>query len=473
MKKLTLLIALACIIQVTATSQSRLPGAEPTQGGQACLPDGIEFTTQVQINNFQSNHPNCTEIEGNVTIGKQWNSSDITNLAGLNVITKIDGYLDIRLNDNLTNLTGLDSLTTVGGLLEVFNSNILTDLTGLNQLTDVGGILYIAYNDALTNLDGLESLIYVGGDLVLRENKEMSNITSLNKLTTIDGGLEIRVNDALPNLSGLSSLTSLGGHLWIVGNDTLTDITDLAGISSVGNYMNISYNKNLLNLVGFNNITSIGDYLEIFNNDKLSSLSGLDNLTSINGKMAIMNNPSLTDLTAFENLTSIGGEFRISNNIILSSLIGLQNIAAASIADLYIHDNIALVTCEVKSVCDYLAAPNGAIYITNNSNGCNNQEEVVEACADFIGEIGLLNNISIHPNPFSNSTTIEYELMQASNVQITIYNHLSKQVEMIEQKQSAGKQQVVWNAEGLPAGIYHCVFKTEYGTQTLKMIKLK
>ena len=56
MKKLTLLIALACIIQATAFSQS-------------CLPEGITFTTQAHIDNFQTNYPNCTEIEGNVTIG--------------------------------------------------------------------------------------------------------------------------------------------------------------------------------------------------------------------------------------------------------------------------------------------------------------------------------------------------------------------------------------------------------------------
>jgi hypothetical protein len=43
---------------------------------------------------------------------------------------------------------------------------------------------------------------------------------------------------------------------------------------------------------------------------------------------------------------------------------------------------------------------------------------------------------------------------------------------MIEEKHSNGKHQIIWDAEGLPAGIYYCVLKTEYGTQTMKMIKL-
>ncbi len=77
------------------------------------------------------------------------------------------------------------------------------------------------------------------------------------------------------------------------------------------------------------------------------------------------------------------------------------------------------------------------------------------------------------PNPFTTSTTIAYELQQPSTIQITIYNHLGKQVEVMEKNQSAGKQQLVWNGEGMPVGVYFCVLKTESGIQTLKMIKMK
>ena len=56
---------------------------------QPCLPQGITFNTQEQIDNFQTNHPNCTEIEGGVKI----EGNDITNLDGLNVITSIGEYL--------------------------------------------------------------------------------------------------------------------------------------------------------------------------------------------------------------------------------------------------------------------------------------------------------------------------------------------------------------------------------------------
>jgi len=47
--------------------------------------------------------------------------------------------------------------------------------------------------------------------------------------------------------------------------------------------------------------------------------------------------------------------------------------------------------------------------------------------------------ICFYPNPFTTSTTIEYELTEPSTVQLTIYDYLGKQVEVIETKQAQGK----------------------------------
>lgn len=77
------------------------------------------------------------------------------------------------------------------------------------------------------------------------------------------------------------------------------------------------------------------------------------------------------------------------------------------------------------------------------------------------------------PNPFTTSTTIEYELTSPSSVQLIIYDYLGKQVDRMELQQSNGKQQITWNAKGRPAGVYTCVLKSKSGTQTVKMIKLK
>jgi len=98
MKKLSLFIALVCIVQTILISQS-------------CMPEGITFTRQSQIDNFLINYPNCTEIEGTVRIV----GDSIYNLSGLNVLQSIGGSLIFSSNKELINLTGLENLVSIGG----------------------------------------------------------------------------------------------------------------------------------------------------------------------------------------------------------------------------------------------------------------------------------------------------------------------------------------------------------------------
>jgi hypothetical protein len=100
-----------------------------------CLPDGITFSTQAEIDNFQTNYPGCTEIQGDVTIS----GSDITNLNGLNVVNYISGNLIIgnaqlaQANPVLNNLEGLESLTAIGGNLVVIHNSVLDSLSAYNR----------------------------------------------------------------------------------------------------------------------------------------------------------------------------------------------------------------------------------------------------------------------------------------------------------------------------------------------------
>jgi hypothetical protein len=177
MKKIILFIALVAISYSKA-----LP--------QGCLPDGIEFTTQSQIDSFQINYPNCTEILGDVGIYE----GDITNLNGLSVLTSIDGTLAIANNPVLTSLTGLEGLTSIGGNLDIAWNPVLTSLTGLEGLTSIGGELFqISGNDALTSLTGLDNLTSIGGTLIIGGNflgypYGNSTLTSLAGLDNIEAG---------------------------------------------------------------------------------------------------------------------------------------------------------------------------------------------------------------------------------------------------------------------------------------------
>jgi len=81
--------------------------------------------------------------------------------------------------------------------------------------------------------------------------------------------------------------------------------------------------------------------------------------------------------------------------------------------------------------------------------------------------------IRCYPNPFSTSTTIEYELKQPEKVTLSIYNHLGQLFYQIEENQSQGKQKLIWNAEGYADGIYYYRLQVGDAVANGKMVKVK
>jgi hypothetical protein len=147
---------------------------------QSCLPQGITFNYQTEIDSFQINYPNCTQIEGDVQIS----SYSITNLDSLSVLTSIGGALMIYVD-------------------------VLSSLTGLKNLTSIGNGLIIQFNDSLTSLTGLENLSFLGY------------------------GIWFSDNHSLTSLIGLDNVTNSWSVVWITDNDTLSD----CAVQSICNYI--------------------------------------------------------------------------------------------------------------------------------------------------------------------------------------------------------------------------------------------
>ncbi len=447
---------------------------------QSCLPEGIEFYHQTQIDNFQTNYPNCTEIEGDVNIHS---GGMINNLNGLNVLNSIGGTFLIHHNANLPNLSGLENLISIGGDLIINNNNSLIYLIGLEGLISIGGNLYI-WDNALINLAGLEGLISIGGDFGIGPSTLIS-LTGLEGLTSIGGNFEIEGADSLTSLTGLEELTSIGGDIEIYGNASLSDLDGLQGINDILGSLAISQNDNLESLSGLYNLLSVEGDIFIFDNASLVDLYGLNNLSSIGGILQIglrgwegacFGNPSLTDLTALDNLTSIEGGLIIICNESLSTLVGLDNIYANSIDFIGISFNSSLSTCAVQSVCEYLAIPGADYTIEHNASGCNSPEEVQDSCeanAVSVVERYILEECHVSPNSFTISTTLSFTLSKPENIHFTVYNLQSQIVYTIEEWRERGEQQLQWNAEGLPAGIYY--FRIQAGDKVGggKMVKME
>jgi hypothetical protein len=204
---------------------------------QGCLPDGIEIYSQQDIDNFQINYPGCTEIEGYVLIV----GNNITNLAGLNVVTAIDGYLQIYNNENLTSLTDLENLTSVGGL--DLNSLAITSLSGLENLVSIGGDVIIWDDDSLTNLSGLQNITSIEGWLVVKNNDALTSLSVLENLTLLQGGLNLVNNDSLPSLLGLHNVDGESILSLLIEDNYLLSNCD---VQSICDYLATSWGTSII-----------------------------------------------------------------------------------------------------------------------------------------------------------------------------------------------------------------------------------
>jgi hypothetical protein len=417
-----------------------------------CLPFGnYYFRNQQDIDNFQTNFTGCTLLEGDVFI----RGNDITNLNGLNVLTYIHGNLKIGdlepANPNLTSLAGLENLNSIGGSLSIDHNEALTILTGLEGLTNIDSGLYVADNDYLIRLEGLNNLTSVGYELNISSCPSLTSLLELSNISHVGHTLWIQFNDALTDLSGLEKVTTIG-PLKIIGNNSLTS------------------------LKGLENINSIGGDASISENNALESLDELENLNTVEGSLGIWYNDNLISLEGLINLTSIGGGLGIDYNNSLPSLEGLDNIDANSITGLYIRYNGSLCICDVMSICEYLKDPNGDVCIWDNMTGCNSWAEVEEAC-EAVGqdENFIEGKHTVYPNPPSDQLIFQFYLNKPSKVKIEVLNNIGQIVSVMLKSLSQGEQQVVWNSENMPTGLYfyHLTLNGEQQTATGKLMVMR
>lgn len=158
-----------------------------TAFSQSCLPDGSVVTTQTQIDNFQVNYPDCSIVEGNVSIEDDNDTIDnITNLLGLNQITSIGGGLNISECDSLISLTGLDNITDKGTAMTIRYNDKLTSIASLANLTSPGYLHFqIIENQKLTCLTGLENINSVIGSIYINDNPSLQSLYGIHNIHSI------------------------------------------------------------------------------------------------------------------------------------------------------------------------------------------------------------------------------------------------------------------------------------------------
>jgi hypothetical protein len=93
------------------------------------------------------------------------------------------------------------------------------------------------------------------------------------------------------------------------------------------------------------------------------------------------------------------------------------------------------------------------------------------------GEIREPNKYALgqnHPNPFNARTTIEYKLPKAGLVELAVFNIAGQRVAVLDRgTQPAGEHWAVWDASGLPSGIYFYRLLAGDFIDTKRMLLLK
>lgn len=275
---------------------------------QDCLPEGIIFETQEEVDSFIIKYPDCERILGYLGINS-WMSPKIENLDGLVNIKHIEGHLFVTRSYPLIDFTGFENLLRIGGSL-ILEETSFKNFKGLENITSIGGDLYLTQNFAINNFEGLQHLSTIGGKLRLYGN--------------------------FFSLEGLNSLYSVGGNVEI-------------------------YSSNLENVEALGNLHTIGGGLSIVRSSLLSSLDGLENLQSINGYLSIYNLDSLNDIGALEQLAPEGIQLiRIYNCpqlaiCDLSSICGVLNNYPERLARIENNAPGCLDSTEVHQACPLVA----------------------------------------------------------------------------------------------------------------------
>ncbi len=134
-----------------------------------------------------------------------------------------------------------------------------------------------------------------------------------------------------------------------------------------------------------------------------------------------------------------------------------------------IIDELDLGEGHRKHGCSNSAMDEWVTFVQGTSKrGAGNETEIT---AEAPESFALKQN---YPNPFNPSTTIQFDLPEASQVKLVVYDVLGRQVRvLVDGTREAGTHEAIFDASGLPSGTY--VYRIEAGpyaeTHTMLLMK--
>ena len=114
----------------------------------------------------------------------------------------------------------------------------------------------------------------------------------------------------------------------------------------------------------------------------------------------------------------------------------------------------------------YLGTDNGVYY-----GDANNLVLSVDNKMDKVITFALSQN---YPNPFNPTTKIKYQLPILTNVRLSVYDVLGREIKvLVNQEKPAGSYEVEFNGANFPSGVYFCRMEADKYSDTKKLLLLK
>ena len=216
---------------------------------------------------------------------------------------------------------------------------------------------------------------------------------------------------------------------------------------------------------------------------EIGNLTNLSDLRLYGNQLTGAIPPEIGNLT---NLTRLDLENNQLTGSIPTEIGNLTNLT-------YLYLNSNQLTREIpESICDLNISWDGWEFNISNNQLCPPYPSCIE---DYVGEQNTTDceQVSIidetlpitynlhnaYPNPFNPITTLQYDIPENANVNITIYDMMGRQVKtLVNGSQTAGYRSIQWNAtndrnESVSAGLYLYTIQAGDFRQTKKMVLLK
>lgn len=337
--------------------------------GQNCLPDGIHFTRQSQIDSFSIQYPGCTEIGGDVCIGncQSAEDSDITNLDGLLPLTSIKGKVTISHNPLLTSLQGLQNLVVIEDDLLLSWNDILSSFEGLDQVKKMKGSFTLEWSTGIDSLTGFDMLDTIAGTLTMTYLWDLTSITAFSNLKYL-GGYRLFGLNQLRSIPDMNHLSYLGD--FILYFNGLTDLPEFPLLSTINGDFHLNGNFLLPALRGFENINRVtGDLTieaageDIIRGTETFNLDAFHTLKFVGGSFRL-HVERLDTLDGFTALDSVGGDFSVSGGIGLHTFPQDNHFKYIG-GNIYVDNSILLENLDFLSGLENI---NGGLYLSSCPN---------------------------------------------------------------------------------------------------------